>query len=371
MRLSGDEVLSAGFPKKREILQMYDCIILGSFPSEDWDEKQQQALLSYVEEGGSVIFLGGESSFGLGKYASTSLAPLFPWQISNSEEKLLHGTFPVFLGLGSHAILDGLGDVSKSILKTLNDPGPLRHAALSLLNASTEKGKIPAIAIQPFGKGQTLGIATNMLWVWARVSEESRTLYAKFWRQAIRYLSKPSEGGQLLSIEWDKNSYSPGEKAFPIIQTRSKIQNSILLTASLSRDKVEQNIPISPKKEKNFYNAELFFPERGEYFFRIVAYHQESILETYQKAFFIAPLLPEGSRPEMKEKFLSSLASKSQGFFMPEAQAYIFFNKLKDCFAPVQVIHELSLAKGNYSFFLLFLLLMAGEWLLYRIYGKI
>ena len=41
-----------------------------------------------MNNGGALIVLGGDSSFGLGGYADSKLAPLMPWQI-RADEPLL------------------------------------------------------------------------------------------------------------------------------------------------------------------------------------------------------------------------------------------------------------------------------------------
>ena len=76
-RQEGDEVLTNGFPAdpQGKVLKQYKCIILGSFPAQDLDAGQQLALVKYVADGGSVVFLGGPDSFGRGGYDQTPLAP--------------------------------------------------------------------------------------------------------------------------------------------------------------------------------------------------------------------------------------------------------------------------------------------------------
>lgn len=366
-RIAGDESLSSGFPEDKEVLKLYDCIILGSFPYQDWNEKQEQALLQYVEEGGSVVFLGGENSFGLGKYGSSKLSPLFPWQISDSEERLLYGDFPVVWYFHKHKITEGLEEfhTESSSLKSLNQPGPLRHAAISLLDASTTKGKTSVIALQPFGRGQSLGIASNMLWIWARTSENLKSLYGKFWRQAVRNIDKSSDSGQIVSLEWDKNFYRPGETASLKIRAKAAREGAVLLNASITKEKKSQEISLQPSIESNCHSARLFFPEKGEYSIRVVAYQKDKILETYEKKILIEPLLPEGSRLEVKEKFLTSLASKTDGFFMPESQSRLFFSKIRERFLSIKNIKEISLVKET-PFFFMILGMLVLEWTIRR-----
>ena len=59
-RIAGDKNLETGFPSDQKILKPYNCIIIGSFPIEGWKTEQINAIIDYVEQGGNVIFLGGE-----------------------------------------------------------------------------------------------------------------------------------------------------------------------------------------------------------------------------------------------------------------------------------------------------------------------
>ncbi len=83
-RQEGDQVLAAGFPTEKKVLDLYKCIIIGSFPASQWQPAQMQTLLEYVRQGGAVIFLGGASSYAQGGYGNTALEPLFPWRLDGA-----------------------------------------------------------------------------------------------------------------------------------------------------------------------------------------------------------------------------------------------------------------------------------------------
>ena len=94
-RLPGDEALADGFPTAKKSLAAYDVIIIGSLLAENFLPPQMQALTEFAADGGTVIFLGGDTAFGRGGYAPTPLAALFPWRISEHEPELAHGIFPI------------------------------------------------------------------------------------------------------------------------------------------------------------------------------------------------------------------------------------------------------------------------------------
>ena len=49
-RQKGDENLEAGFPSSKGLLDLYKCVIVGSFPASQWRQEQLQALVEYVRE---------------------------------------------------------------------------------------------------------------------------------------------------------------------------------------------------------------------------------------------------------------------------------------------------------------------------------
>src|SRR5258708_40208405 len=56
----------------------YDAILINNVPSERIAPAAQNALAAYVNRGGSIAMVGGDSSFGLGGYADSPLAPGMP-----------------------------------------------------------------------------------------------------------------------------------------------------------------------------------------------------------------------------------------------------------------------------------------------------
>jgi len=227
-RQKGDRYLEKGFPDQNELLELYKCVIVGSFPARQWRQEQLQALREYVRQGGSVIFLGGEYSFGCGGYAGTVIAPLFPWRISAAEPELQRGRFTV--QVPATAIETGivsemaklLSRTNNATIESVNLPGTLRSGAFSLLNSSVGEKTISVVALQRFGEGRTLAVATNTLWKWTRTGTQTRQAYGHFWRQAVRHLTGHEEAGRFLSVKWDQEHYSPGERAGAVIRVAGR-----------------------------------------------------------------------------------------------------------------------------------------------------
>ncbi|MBT4845059.1 MAG: hypothetical protein HON92_06450, partial [Planctomycetaceae bacterium] len=209
-RQEGDQVFARGFPADEAILDLYTCIVLGSFPAEFLGSASCTALKQYVERGGNLVLLGGPKSFDQGGYYKTTLAPLIPWKESSDARGIIAGQFPVMIppeGSGhglSSATAAILKDVTTPVFHSLNKVGERRSGALSLMNASVGSEIVPIVVLQSYGKGQTLGVATDTLWRWSRMDGDISAAYSQFWRDSIRYLAGEIEGGRFLTVKWDR-----------------------------------------------------------------------------------------------------------------------------------------------------------------------
>jgi uncharacterized membrane protein len=323
---TGYQDLSTGFPDKDDILKRYDCVVLGSFAANLFTDAQAQTLLKYVENGGALILLGGDASFGRGGYADSKLAPLMPWMITNDEPELATGSFPVTISPSGAAVdftsglredIDATSGVS---LDSLNQPGGLRPGAVDLLDASISSHTEPVVAWQRYGKGQVLGIATNTLWKWAAAGPQTRSLYGRFWRQAVRGLTRKLEGGALLGIHWNKDHYRPGEEAVVDVQLREADQaGSLRLVGSLSGPSGDTDVSLTPVTgQANAYTAKIPLAQRGDYTFHLAAYSGSQLAESYERDLPVQPSIEEGASPELKESFLREIAARARGVYTGE-----------------------------------------------------
>jgi len=371
-RFPGDDMLGAGFPRKREELALFDCIVIGSFEASDWRADQMKALLEFVEDGGGVVFLGGEKSFAAGGYEKTALAPLFPWRIEEGDAGLLAGSFPVSIasvGLG-HPMLAGLDRAFSGGpgLASVNLAGPLRPGAVALVEAQARDRAVAVVAVQSYGRGRVLGVASNTLWQWTRAGEVMRVGYGIFWRQAIRFLSGKTEGGRVLSVSWDKEHYRPGETAVATVRLGAdRDAEGVRLSPALTLDGKSRPVSLDPGgADRRTWTAQMRFGERGTYEIRLSAYEGEQLLETYERDVLVEALLPEGSKLEMRAGDLRQLAERSGGGYVSEAEVAKLGGNFAATLGERTVAKELPLAQTGPYFALLVMGLLAMEWWLRR-----
>ncbi len=65
----------------------YDAILINNVSSERIAPAAQNAMAAYVNRGGSLAMIGGDSSFGLGGYATSPLAPVMPVTMKPPQHK--------------------------------------------------------------------------------------------------------------------------------------------------------------------------------------------------------------------------------------------------------------------------------------------
>jgi len=371
---TGFQDLSQGFPTNDDVLKRYDCVVLGSFGASQFTDAQQQTLVRYVENGGALILLGGESSFGRGGYGDTKMGPLMPWTIRDDEPDMATGSFPVTVSPSGSALeltsglredLAAAGGVS---LDSLNQPGGLRPGAIALLDATLTNGTEPVVAWQRYGKGQVLGIASNTMWKWAAAGSETRALYGRFWRQAVRGLTKKLEGGSLLGIHWNQDHYRPGEQAVVEAHLRALAEaGTIRLAGSLSGPGGDKDIELTPEMgQADTYTAKIPLVQRGDYTFHLAAYSGANLAESYERVLPVEPLLEEGASPELKEAYLREIAAKANGIYTGEKNLEPVQAFLRQQIVSEQATIILPLVNFWNVFAGLILIILMAEWLLRR-----
>ena len=373
-RQKGDENLEAGFPSTKGLLDLYNCVIIGSFPASQWRQGQLQALVEYVREGGAVIFLGGEHSFGQGGYSRTVIEPLFPWSISAGEPKLQTGQFTVNVPLSAanHSIVSEMSQLisqaSGATIESINLSGSLRGGAINLLDASLGNRTVSVVALQRFGEGQTMGVATNTMWKWTQASDLLKQAYSHFWRQSVRNLSQWEEGERFVGVKWDKKSYKPGEQATTTIRVAGRYNPGQLhLKATLRAGEEPQPVSVEPVMgRENTFRAEMVFSKRAEYLFEVSAHVGEKLLESYEKTLVVGPSVNEGANLEVDHAFLDNLAMRSGGSYFRENELDSLVESLRSRIIDYAVSVEIPLVQDKYIYIVIFLVILMLEWTMRR-----
>ncbi len=172
-------------------LARYKIVILGDLDATALGEKRAAALLTFVENGGSLVLLGGPNAWTKQGLPATVLSRLIPFQ-RPGEAPATEGVFPVTLTDEgrAHSIFSADTNLWASVPPVLSVfSGAKPAAAASVLAAAvTPDGRQPLIVAQKYGQGKVLAVLTDSLWRWQLAPGQERP-YARFWSQALEWLS--------------------------------------------------------------------------------------------------------------------------------------------------------------------------------------
>jgi hypothetical protein len=224
-----DQTALRVFPVRREELFAYDVVIFGDVNPSYLSASVLSNLSDFVEKkGGGVAFICGPQYTPL-SYRNTPLEPLFPLDLAAASvpgpgEATDQGFVvqPTELGLASPQMQ--LGDSASESLKIWQDLPPLywllqagqiKPAARVLAEHPTRLGPdgrpLPVFVMQYVGAGKVLFHATDDTWRWRfRVGD---VFFARYWVQAVRYLSRSKLLGKEHAVELsaDRREYKRGE----------------------------------------------------------------------------------------------------------------------------------------------------------------
>ncbi len=367
-----------GLPADAAALRRFDCLILGSFPAELWSVEEMRALLRYVEEGGGVIWLGGEESFEGGGYETSPLAPLIPWRMGGGAgDTLVRADCPVSIppaAAGDAAVAglrevmaqaDGEGDGAPLTMAAVNRPGgPLLPGARVLLNAELPGGSVPLLVAQWYGRGRVYALASNAGWRWAATTGMPALFHRRLWRQLVRAAAGRSEGGRLLQVNWEGNVLRPAGRTTAEVRLTAPAETK--LRATLADGGGVIPLPLAPGGEEGTWRVAVSFGRRGEYLFRLEALREGEVAETYEKRLAVEPPEDEGTRLECRLRDLARLAERQDGICHPEAEAERLIAALAERLRSDREAGQASLVSDGPWFLLAVLAALCVEWSLRR-----
>lgn len=371
-RRDGDDVLETGFPEDAAVLDLYKPIILGAFPAADLSEKQTAALRDYVDRGGALIVLGGAGAIG-GDWCLSPLEPLLPWKPRREAAELLTGAFPVGvppLARDNPAIAQAAEQIASGeslMLGSVNDVGGLKETAIALLDAAVGGEQRCIIAVEPYGRGQTAGIATDTMWQWGRKPGRGREVFAKLWQQLVRSLAGEAESQGGIRIEWDRRRYQPSEEAVATISVAGRGDGrpvglrATLVSGGTTTPLAAAPVPGVPGR----WTVKAVVGSREDHLLVVEAVSADETLARAESRIEPAARAAEGSRLEVDMPFLGELASRSGGAISREDVAPIA-GAIRSQLAQSAVTIEEPLVQKAYVFPSLVLLVLVVEWMMRR-----
>ena len=266
------------FPQSRAELDWFDIVVLGDARPTRWPSGLSGAIADSVIEGGkSLIVVAGPALSELAQVPE--LQGLLPVELSLDSATPIEGPLDVRLtpeGAQSGLFADGDRGTIVALPTVDRIYAPLRKrpGATVLVEAASEAnaaGPLILLAEQTVGRGRVLYVGTDTLWKWqslAPADEEGRTLYGKFWQQAVRALTPHRTAASALWLAADRSRYEAGDRVtlraeVPAVEAneRMKLEASVVLPD-------ERRIPLTFEPDPNSptaYVAEFDAVAAGRY----------------------------------------------------------------------------------------------------------
>ena len=180
-------VFNGGIPSGADAMKNVDVFILGATEPGLMTLTQECILEQYVANGGTMIMLGGEKSFG-GISVSSPLAQLMP--VKSRQGSFVPGRFRIVPGakLRRSRFADRIAELcanTDAVLNGINMVEGLKKGAEVLLSAEAAE-KYPLVVALPYGSGKVIAVLTNSLHLWGNGRQRQRN-FGIFWEQLINY----------------------------------------------------------------------------------------------------------------------------------------------------------------------------------------
>lgn len=211
-----------GFPHSRAELDWFDVLVLGDVRPSRWPTGLAAAVADAVIDGGkSLVVVAGPS---LGEFAQVpELHTLLPVELSAESGAPIEGPLDVRLtpegaagGIfadGDRGMITQLPAVERIYAAQRKRPGAT--VLVEAATAANASGRLIVLAEQTVGRGRVLYVATDALWKWqtlAPTDADGRTLYGKFWQQALRALAPQRTASAGLWLAADRTRTEVGDQ---------------------------------------------------------------------------------------------------------------------------------------------------------------
>jgi len=318
-------------------LAFFKIVMLGNIDAKELGEARAKNLAAFVENGGSLILLGGPKAWTPGGLLGTDLGKALP--VRSADVKTLEGDkgYPVRLSEAARAHPAFAGDAAlwQNIPPVLSvfTGFTLSPAAEALVTADTPQGPQPVVVTQRFGQGKVTAIMTDSLWRWQLGPEAGRAKpYDRFWKQMISWLLPREEALDKVRLEIfsDRDQLFLGDP----VELHARLGGENAPKADL----VEARITLPDKREvpyrmspqlvtltsgKSFpgYGFPFTPEEPGLYKVTASAKVKDQTVTSEPFSFFVKPYSPETVPRPARVEILQAISQASGGQFFESVEA--------------------------------------------------
>jgi uncharacterized membrane protein len=200
-----NHLANAAFPTSADALRAFDVVMLSDIGAntlllhpDTFNHSKPMAnrlhlIRDYVRDGGALVMIGGYLTFqgidAKGRYAGTAVEEALPVALLPQDDRVEapQGARPMVLK-PEHPVMAGLDGEWPSVLG-YNRVVPKSGAEL-LATADED----PLVVVWPFGRGRSMAFTTDCGPHWAPPPFVEWPGYARFWSNAVAWLTAPSRG---------------------------------------------------------------------------------------------------------------------------------------------------------------------------------
>src|SRR6266540_799949 len=290
-------------------------------------------LRDYVRNGGGLAMVGGEQSFGDGRYGETPLADVLPVAPIDGSSMAEGETRPRLTAEGRRHPVTSLapGEAQNEAAWAALPPvtavnltralGAGQGAAVLLEAPSVPVGgrAAPLVAVREVGAGRTLAVATDASWRWGFLAAEAgqgNRAYLRFWSAELRWLVR-DPGLAPLQVEPDAPAVEPGAPVGLSVSVRGPDWGpgaGRRVTAELV-DEAGKRVSRGEAVAGSDGTARLELTPPGPGAYKIVATGEGGAAETATAAVAVRGAGPEDADAAPRPELLSAIAEASGGAF--------------------------------------------------------
>lgn len=371
------------FPVSKDQLSEYHVLIFGDVNPAFLSPAMLTNIESFVkDQGGGVIFVAGPRYMPLG-YRTTPLADLFPLNLSGAstpgaDESISDGFRVSVTDFGWSSPHLQLGDdLAQSRQIWANFPAMLfwylsvesaKPAARVLATHPSETmangDPLPILTMQYVGQGLVLFHSTDDTWRWRH--KVGDVYFARYWIQAVRYLSRAKLLGQHQQVELisDRQTYRRGEPVefrvrFPESEPGPENDSGVALVIERKGQENRVTLSRNPASPTTFSGT---FTPRGDGKYRAWLATPQVRGEQPEVNFSVLAPASETERLELNRRDLEWAAQQSGGKFYTFSTAK---QLLDDLPSGIRIPVESRPPKplwNQWYVLLIFLLLLTTEW---------
>ena len=390
--------LSSGFPTDKETLYQYEAIILGDIEKSFFTDEQLQMIDDFVAERGGGFLISGMIDE---EFINTPIADILP--VTLVEEKFLPSHLRGGIRRGEHPtgelfyprltnngefspLLRLAGEDSENLnlwrqlpdLQGVYVSGRIKPGATVLIEhplLQYQNQALPIIALQRYGSGRSISIATASTWRWQMMLPAADQSHETLWRQLLRWLAVSAP--ERITIEFDREFYNVGDEVnvrATVLNDEFEPDNDALLWLQTS-DPLDQitDVPMEWDIEADgVYRTNFTVEEEGIYSLLVdvasAAGNASADSSEKRAAFVVTPSLREYTNAELDSGLLLRMAQASGGSYFNLSAA----NSLADTieFTPNAYSTEVQIDLWDQPWLLaLLILLLCIDWMARRMKG--